>query len=667
LQQAQGLVLTPAKPVTRIETALARYGEYLQQERGAAQATISCHRSSIRIFLEFIGFERSDAAMIKLKLAKIEAFVATQAKVCNRPSLRQVIYHLKGFLCYEYSQGGLPSPLHNLIETPRIYCLEQLPKALPWPQIQALLRSIDRNEPCGLRDYTILFLLAAYGLRRGEVAALTLDDIDWSARILHVRQSKTQQGLILPLTDEVGDVLQRYLRKGRPATEHRALFLRLKAPVDSIHGSAVYTILSRRIRASGLNLAPMGTHCFRHSFAVRLLHQGVSMKTIGDTLGHRAVDSTSIYLRLAIEDLRHVGLEVPQATAASPLRDPGWKRSIPLVRHRVDSPPTTGFRSGFGVSIQRYLAVKQATGRKYVNEAGILHHWDAFLFEQQGQARTVGQKLFQRWASSLGDLTPIRQRNCLRFVRNFLLFHARDHSPCFIPDSDTFPKPSAPRLPRLVSETETARLLATAAQLEPTPDNPLRAETYRIVLILLFCCGLRLGELMRLRLTHCDLKQNLLRIEETKFHKSRLIPLTNSVAKEVKSYVALNRSKQLLEAAESFLIWRRQRLEPQARYHGNGLRRIWQYLCVSAGVLDDRGRPPRIHDLRHGFAVAALERWYRQGENVQSKIPHLAAYLGHFNAASTYHYLHLTTKLREAASQRFHQRFASLFQPEGKI
>src|ERR1035441_10002412 len=115
--------------------------------------------------------------------------------------------------------------------------------------------------------------------------------------------------------------------------------------------------------------------------AVRLLRQGVSMKTIGDTLGHQAVSSTAVYLRLAIEDLRDVGLEVPKAASASVLLEPGWERRIPKVRSRIGpSRPPARFRSGFGASIQRYLKTKQALGRKYVNEAGTLLHWDAFVF-----------------------------------------------------------------------------------------------------------------------------------------------------------------------------------------------------------------------------------------------------------------------------------------------
>ena len=265
------------------------------------------HLRCSRDFLLFIGYPRSASAISQLTLPQIESFVRRQAKTCNRYSLKNVIGHLRGLLRFQHTEGKLPRPLHSAIDTPQIYRLEKLPQALAWPQLQALLRSIDRREPHGLRDYTILLLMAAYGLRSSEVVALTLDDLDWRAGTLRVTQRKTRRTLILPLTDEVGQVLQQYLRKGRPVSERRALFLHLRAPAGSLAPATINTILTSRIRRSGLAICPQSTRCLRHGFALRLLSQGVSIKTIGDALGHRDIDSTGVDLRLAIDDLRGVG------------------------------------------------------------------------------------------------------------------------------------------------------------------------------------------------------------------------------------------------------------------------------------------------------------------------------------------------------------------------
>jgi integrase len=509
--------------------------------------------------------------------------------------------------------------------------------------------------------------MAAYGLRRSEVVSLTLDDIDWRSGILQVRQRKTRQHLTLPLTDEVGNCLQRYLRNARPPTPHRALFLRLLPPVAPLTPGAVNDILDNRVRRSGLDIPFRRTHCFRHSLATRLLREGVPLKTIGDTLGHRAVESTAVYLRLGIDDLRGVGLEVPSSKEAAVLLGSDWQSRMPRLNRTVRQKAPNRFRSGMGASIKRYLNTKRALGRKYIVEAISLRHWDAFLYKRQGTAQTFDRDLFQRWAASLSRLGPLLQRHQMQHVRNFLLFHARDHARTFIPETTVFPKAPAKHSPRLVSAPEMARLLATASGLPRSQQNPLRAETFRIALILLFCCGLRRGELHRLRLAHIDLQQNLLRIENTKFHKSRLVPLPTTVAGELRDYLHLRRAKHLPMEPDRFLIWNRQCPEGPTRRVCPAFNRTWWRLCLSVGVVDQQGRPPRIHDLRHSTAVAALERWYAQGEDVQCKLQQLATYLGHLNPACTYYYLHLTPNLREAASQRFHQRFAAVLKKGDQI
>jgi integrase len=419
-----------------------------------------------------------------------------------------------------------------------------------------------------------------------------------------------------------------------------------------------------------LGIRKQGPHVLRHSFAIRLLRQGVSVKAIGDTLGHHHVASTAVYLRLAVEELRIVAAPVPKRVPSSALLKPGWQKSFPRIRSRTGpcAPVPSRFRSGLQDSIQRYLAIKKALGRRFVHETRVLLDWDAFLYRSQQCSKTVRADTFHKWVNRLAHLQPTVRRVHMRIVRNFHLFNARDQSDGYIPELATFPKALPPRPPRLVSEDEMARVLATAERLLPSDNgSPLRAETLRIALLLLFCCGLRHGEVLRLRLTHFDSVENLLRIEGTKFYKSRVVPLASSVRQELLDYLELRRQRQLPMEADSFLIWSHRRPEPRAVYSNSGLLRMWRHLCLTVGVLDQRGRPPRLHDLRHSFAVNALQRWYANGEDAQAKLPYLAAYLGHVSPVSTHYYLHLTPELREAASQRFRKRFAAIFQQGGKI
>jgi site-specific recombinase XerD len=549
-------IVPASKPqqLSASEMEWGRFAAHLRQVRGLSENTAIGHLGRLRRFLTFLRFDQRPQAIAKLRREEIENFLRHMDLTNNRHSIQHVVATLRSFLRWQYVQGVLSRPLHLQIDTPRVYQLEHLPQAMPWDQVRTLLRSIDRSKPDGLRDFTMLYLVAAYGLRVCEVVRLRLEDIDWRNATLRVGQTKTRQVLQLPLMDQAGDILQRYLRQGRPQTERRELFLRLRAPLGPLNPASVHAI-KRWIRRRDLKIKPVGNHSLRHAFAVHLLRQGVSTKAIGDAMGHGDVRSTAIYLRLAIDDLRAVGLPVPEAMAIPVCLKSPKHYSIPIIRPAsVRQSPLARFRSGFGASMQRYISIKQAMGRHYANEKTVLLKWDAWLYRFQGRNDAVASESFQRWIETLTHLTPTVRRARMHVVRNFLLFHTRDHRVGFIPDVADFPKKSPAKPPRLVSEAEMARVLATATQLTPVIDNPVRAQTMRIAFILSFCCGLRRGELLRLRLGHFDTKQKLLRIEGTKFHKSRLVPLHESVTDELKDYLEQWRRKRLPLELNSFLI-----------------------------------------------------------------------------------------------------------------
>jgi integrase len=166
----------------------------------------------------------------------------------------------------------------------------------------------------GRRDYAIFLLIATYGLRTSEVAGLRLDDVEWRASRLRVRRPKTRTPLVLPLTDAVGAALLDYLRHARPPRPAcRALFLRVRAPAGPLARTGVTEAFQGWTRRSRLPIPYHGPHCLRHSLAVHLLRQGTSLKAIGDLLGHRSPESTCVYLRLDVEDLRDAALPLPPA------------------------------------------------------------------------------------------------------------------------------------------------------------------------------------------------------------------------------------------------------------------------------------------------------------------------------------------------------------------
>ena len=663
----RGLIAAAAPPPPMFsQRELAHFGEYLRAVCGFAGATIVRHHGRIRSFLQFLKADRRPSNLRDISIRRIEDYLRLAAKTNTRFSLQQVVASLRTYLRWRYTKGLLRLPLHEQIDSPRCYRLERLPRALPWAQLSALLRSIERTTPMGQRDFTILFLAARYGLRSGELVALKLEDFNWRTGTIRILQSKTKQTLFLPLTDEAGDIVSRYLRDARPVSPHRAVFLRQRAPMGPLLATSVYDILESRVRRSGLPLKTMGTHVLRHSFAVHLLRQGVSTKQIGDAMGHRDIESTGVYLRLAVDDLRLIGLPVPIAGRAATLVPFTWACGLPKVRpEKLPSLRSKKFRGPFALSLSRYVANRRALGRGFNSEARILRQWDDFLVRKRLQRHECEGEAFQQWADELGRLNPTVRRNRLRVVRNFLLFHRRDHPAIWAPDQSLFPRPQPHRAPRIVSPVEMARILATARRLPALNYNPLRAQIIRAAFILLFCCGLRRSELLRLRLRHYDRRERALLIEETKFHKSRVVPLHATVARELERFLACWPSHGQRLDPDCPLIWSGRPTSTGDGMTGTALRQNWLRLCGSAGVLDHHGRPPHLHDLRHSMAVAVLYCGYARGQNPNSLLPYLAAYLGHVSPVSTHHYLHLTPELRQAASQRFHADCAQIFQSGG--
>jgi len=285
------------------------YADHLREVRGFAASTIGHHQYSSGCFLNHLKTKKISVGSIQPR--DLEIYINQTGKRLNRASLQHEIAALRGFLRFLATDGRAPAGLDRQIDTPRLYRLEQLPRALPWETVRALLRSIDRTSAMALRDYAMFLLIATYGLRASEVVAINLDDIRWRQGILRIHQRKISSPLELPLTNEVLSALVKHLKRTPPPAPHRRVFLRMRAPIGVLKPTAITEAFQALVRNSGLNIPFQGAHCLRHSYAVHLLKNGTPLKVIGDILGHRTAESTSMYLRLATGDLREVALPVP--------------------------------------------------------------------------------------------------------------------------------------------------------------------------------------------------------------------------------------------------------------------------------------------------------------------------------------------------------------------
>jgi integrase len=305
--------LRPGATATKnpTEALLDAFDFHLREERGYVPATIHCQVGYANEFLKGLEFDKSPDRLSSLKIDDIENYIRRMAKRMGRIGLQKPVATVRNLVRFLAARGTITPGLDQQIDRPRVFRQEQLPRALPWETVEAFLESIDRNVDIGKRDYAMFVLMATYGLRACDIVALTLDDIQWRAGCIRICQTKTGKPLELPLTDEVHSALYDYLKQAPRHGSFRQLFLRFRAPAVALKRTAVTEAFQAWSRRSGLDIPYKGAQCLRHSYALNLLRKGQSLKTIGDILGHQSPESTAVYIRLATEDLRQVGLPIP--------------------------------------------------------------------------------------------------------------------------------------------------------------------------------------------------------------------------------------------------------------------------------------------------------------------------------------------------------------------
>jgi site-specific recombinase XerD len=304
--------LEETEPTGHVGQLRLRYRQYLQNVRGLAPTTIAQHLETIDAFLaSSLG---PTGHLSTLASEHVETFVQTVSRQVRRQTLQHKVARLRAFLRYCADRGEASRGLDR-IDTPRTYRGELPPRALGWDLIEKLLASIDRSDNLGRRDHAILHLMTYYGLRASEVASLTLDAVNWKTGALHVDQRKTRSTLILPLAEQTLRMLEQYLANRRPCDQATTvLFPTARSPIGGMTSWGICNVFAKRARESGLPLEGVSSYALRHSFAMRLLRQGVGVKTIGDLLGHHCLESTCVYLRIETDMLRTVALPVPADT-----------------------------------------------------------------------------------------------------------------------------------------------------------------------------------------------------------------------------------------------------------------------------------------------------------------------------------------------------------------
>ncbi len=284
---------------------ITEFARYLREERGLSPVTISTCCECMTWFFERLNPHQDSLRTISI--ADVDAFMEAKGNQgWKRSSLATLADSLRSFFRYAEGRGWCAPGIAAVIESPRLYSQEGIPEGPNWEEVQRLLASSRGDRPSDVRDHAIMMLLAVYGLRRGEVARLQLEDLDWAGERITVTRSKQSCIQYYPLVPQVGEAILRYLREARPRCSQRALFLTLKAPIRPLSAMSITPIVRSRLSALGVILPHRGAHCLRHACASHLLASGFTLKQIGDHLGHRSANSTFDYIKIDLAGLRQV-------------------------------------------------------------------------------------------------------------------------------------------------------------------------------------------------------------------------------------------------------------------------------------------------------------------------------------------------------------------------
>jgi integrase/recombinase XerD len=319
----------------------------------------------------------------------------------------------------------------------------------------------------------------------------------------------------------------------------------------------------------------------------------------------------------------------------------------------ADATPTP-----LGRSITAWLAHQRCLGRGYNSEQWVLTHLQRFLTSIN--AVDLDQAGFDCWCASFAHLSPTTRRGRQLAVRKFCLFRQRTEPACFVPDPLSFARLCPYRRPVIIEPSQVAQMLVAADRLAPTATSPLLPWAMHLAVVILYTAGLRRGELARLTLDDVQPQSGVLRIRASKFHKTRLVPLSPTANQALQAYLRHRKAAPFDTKPDAPLLCCGTR--GRHGYTGAGLGDAINRLFLAANVTDAEGRRPRVQDLRHSFAVQALMRWYRDGADVQSNLPRLAIYMGHVSIVSTAHYLHFLPAMRQLASERFEAAFGDVVQ-----
>jgi integrase/recombinase XerD len=300
-----GRLAVPKPRIVPFADRIADFAAHRRDERGLSPATVRHQNWHVEKFLGWLN--EQNRSFDNVSLEDVDGFLAAIGKEgWGRVSVATNAKALRAFFKHAAIRGWCTAGIAAGIDGPRLFHHEGLPAGPSWPDVQRLIASTVGDSPRDIRDRAILIMLATYGLRSSEVSGLRLEDVNWGSETVSIARPKQRRAQEYPLVTEAGEAILNYLRKARPRCAQREIFLTSKAPFHRLSQGALYHLVSTRLSALGIQVPRRGPHCLRHACGGHLVAEGLSLKEIGDHLGHRSAFATRIYAKVDLAGLREV-------------------------------------------------------------------------------------------------------------------------------------------------------------------------------------------------------------------------------------------------------------------------------------------------------------------------------------------------------------------------
>jgi integrase/recombinase XerD len=311
------------------------------------------------------------------------------------------------------------------------------------------------------------------------------------------------------------------------------------------------------------------------------------------------------------------------------------------------------FQSVLSASMEKFLQEKHACGYAYREQTRILRHFDDFLVQEGLATYELPGSIARKWLAKKAHESTGTHQLRITLTRQFSRFLLRLGYSAYVPDFTLAARNRSTFVPRMLTDEELRKFFQAMDALQPTARSPLRHLIMPELFRLLYGCGFRVGEVLKLRLRDVDLNQGIITVRQGKFRKDRLVPPALPLVNRLRKYAA-HFEKRPPDAI----------FFPGPKGGPFSLRTVYtlfRQLLLQCGIPHGgRGKGTRIHDARHLFAVRTLRRWYQNGEDLDAKLPLLATYLGHQNLSGTQRYLHLTAELFPEITARAEAAFGDV-------